>query len=72
MAQFRAYIQGLGTKKSGIDGACNGWDIGIRFSIKHINGEDVVSVGITRGSNNGTVVKDLGTFKESDFTEVSR
>lgn len=63
MAHFRGTIQGrtkqtsrLGTKNSGIKSDLNGLGIGVESNIYHIssrgnNGEDIVEVYITCGSN---------------------
>ena len=58
MAHFRATIQGqrggasrLGSAKSGIAAAVNGWDIGVTIEAGvHENGQDVLYVYATGGS----------------------
>lgn len=65
MAQFYASIQGsrgeatrMGTKGSGITGHIRGWDVGARVQVSHVNGQDVVRVYRTGGSN-GSIIPDL-------------
>lgn len=70
MAQFRATIQGnkglasrLGTKKSGIVATVNGWTIGLKIIAKRANGQDIIEVWYTGGSNDPAVRCLLGTVK---------
>lgn len=63
MAQFLAEIKGsrgavtrLGTKNSGITCRVNGWHVGARVEISHINNKDVVRVYKTKGSSRGPEV----------------
>lgn len=58
MAHFYAEIQGsrgrvtrAGTKNSGIYGHIRGWDVGCKVECDHINGQDVIRVYKTSGSN---------------------
>lgn len=58
MAQFYADIQGnrggatrMGSKSSGLRGHLRGWDIGVRISLRHIDGKDWIQVYKTNGSN---------------------
>lgn len=73
MAQFLGSVKGsrgeatrLGTKNSGMKVYANGWDLGAYVSIVHINGEDIVSVSITKGSNGAGNDLRLGSFKIVD------
>ncbi len=54
----------LGTKGSGLRVWANGWDIGAHVSLYHHDGEDRVSVTITKGSESG----DRRTFSIGTFT----
>ena len=72
MAQFLAEIQGskgavtrLGTKNSGITCKVNGWHVGARVEIAHVNNKDVVKVYKTGGSSGGTEVL-ISKYKEDD------
>ena len=60
MAQFRATIQGnrgdasrLGTKSSGLDVTCNGWNLGASASVGYDEDkeEDYVNINLTTGSS---------------------
>lgn len=59
MARFYASIQGnrgeatrIGTASSGIYGHIRGWDVGVAVRANVIDGEDVLEVYRTEGSNN--------------------
>jgi hypothetical protein len=72
MSRFYASIQGnrgmatrMGSEKSGMEGHIRGWGIGAYVAL-HVNtetGEDEISVHITGGSRNPSVLKRLGSFK---------
>ena len=73
MAHFYASIQGnrgevtrLGTKNSGIVAHIRGWNIGVFVSINHVNGEDVIVINKTGGSNSSLNNELLVTLKESE------
>lgn len=58
MAQFYASMQGnrgqatrMGTKNSGLTAHVRGWNIGVRVCLTHRDGEDVVTIYRTNGSN---------------------
>ena len=58
MAQFRGTVEGnrgqasrLGHKTYGLTTTCNAWDIGIDCEAYHSNGEDIIVVYLTGGSN---------------------
>jgi hypothetical protein len=60
MARFRGTIKGqrgeasrLGTLKSGLLVRANGWDIGGEVEMLVSQGQDVVNIAITDGSNGG-------------------
>ena len=71
MAHFYASIQGnrseatrMGTPNSGIYGHVRGWDIGARVDCAvDTDGNDIVTVRITRGSNRYGSGLVLGQFK---------
>ncbi len=70
MAQFRATIEGtrgpasrLGTKDSGLLVTANGWNIGVRVDLDHINGEDIITICLTAGSGHRIHQRHLGRFK---------
>lgn len=72
MAHFRGTIQGnrgeasrLGTKKSGLLADLNGWNIGVKINcFVGINGEDVIHVYKTSGSNGGKPNEFICTINE--------
>lgn len=71
MAQFYASIQGnrgestrIGTKSSGITGHIRGWSIGARVEVSHENGEDVIRVYKTSGSNGSKNPELIAKFTE--------
>jgi hypothetical protein len=73
MAQFLGSVKGargeatrLGHKSTGLRTTANGWNLGAYASIVHVNGEDIVSVSITRGSNGGGNDLRLGSYKIVD------
>lgn len=60
MAQFRGTLIGnrgpasrLGTKKSGMSGSFNGWNVGLRLYVHHDpdKNKDIVSASLTGGSS---------------------
>lgn len=59
MAQYYANVSGsrgtevtkTGTKQSGMSAHIRGWDTGVKVELSHVNGEDVVKVYRTGGSN---------------------
>ena len=58
MAQFRGTVEGnrgqasrLGHKTSGLTTTCNAWNIGVKCYADHRDGEDVIQIIITGGSN---------------------
>lgn len=53
----------LGTKASGLQATAQGWDIGARVEVNHVDGTDVVTIHLTHGSNDATAHKTLGSFK---------
>lgn len=74
MAHFIGYLKGnrgeasrLGTGNSGIRAQAQGWDIGgkVYCSVNN-NGEDIVEMYVTRGSNGYGSGFYLGTFKIKD------
>lgn len=69
MAQFYGSIQGnrgeatrLGSRSSGMVATVNGWDVGARVVIRHIDGEDVIYVYRTGGSNNAVAHEMIAEF----------
>ena len=80
MARFYASIKGsrgeatrMGSASSGISGHVRGWDVGARVEVDDENGQDVVRVYRTGGSNGGSgellaeFTKDtMRTFKTGD------
>jgi len=72
MAHFYASIQGnrgkatrLGSKTSGIFGHVSGWNIGCKVYVNHnTDGQDVVTVYRTGGSNGGRPEELIATFTE--------
>lgn len=76
MAHFRGVLQGnrgeasrLGTKSSSLNAEVNGWNLGCRVLIEHKNGEDVLHISITKGSNNPSGYKNF-SFKESEIQKL--
>lgn len=71
MAHFIGYLQGsrgeasrLGTKNTGIDARAQGWEIGGKIIMEcNKDGEDIVTIYVTRGSNNRGNSLNLGSFK---------
>ena len=70
MAQYRATIQGmrgeasrLGSKASGMYVTVDGWHVGVRIQANHMQGEDVLHVTLTGGSNRHVCDKSLGIIK---------
>ena len=58
MAHFYGIVKGnkgeesrCGTKSSGLLATAQGWDIGGKVRIDHIQGRDVVTLGFSGGSN---------------------
>ena len=58
MGQFYAEIQGnrgsatrMGSKSSGMWAHIRGWSTGVKIYISHVNGQDVISIEKTGGSN---------------------
>lgn len=58
MAQYRGTVEGtrgqasrLGSKASGLVVEGNGWNIGARVELAHVDGKDVVRVFKTSGSS---------------------
>ena len=73
MARFRATIKGskgeasrLGTAKSGLVVNVNGWNVGVRVTIGDEDGQDVIHVHRTGGSNNKVHAHFSFTIKEKD------
>lgn len=74
MAHFYGSMQGsrgeatrMGTKNSGITAHIRGWDIGANVDVRtDSNGNDVVTVFLTHGSNNPRHAQCLGMFKLAD------
>lgn len=75
MARFYADIQGnrggatrMGTEKTGLQGHIRGWGIGasVHMSVND-QGEDVVSIRLTSGSNSMKQGKCLGSFTSNDL-----
>lgn len=69
MAQYRGTMIGqrgetsrLGSKASGLEVRCNGWNKGIRVIGRYINGEDKFTVFLTGGSNGRTTEQEIGTY----------
>ena len=69
MAHFRGTLQGgrgvasrLGTKKSGLYLTANGWNIGVKVLVNHVNGVDVIDVYRTGGSNNSDALELLASI----------
>ena len=68
MAQFYAEIQGnrgpatrMGTKTSGIRGHIRGWDVGVEvYGGVSFNGDDILEIYVTYGSNQNGLSKYLG------------
>lgn len=76
MAHFIARIKGnrgeasrLGTEKSSLNAEVNGWNLGCRLLIEHKNGEDILHISITKGSNNLSGYKNF-SFKESEIQKL--
>jgi len=77
MAQFRGTIQGcrgevsrLGGKESGLRVTANGWHIGIRVELDHVNGKDIVTAYLTGGSNGRNMQsRQIGRFVEGELTK---
>jgi hypothetical protein len=75
MARFYAEIKGsrgeatrMGSEKSGMRGHIRGWNIGACVYMDvNPNGEDVVSVYLTSGSNGHKDSRLLGRFTEKDL-----
>jgi hypothetical protein len=73
VAHFIGYVTGrskttasrLGTKSTGITARAQGWDIGARVTVNHVDGRDIVSVELTGGSNEACHAHSLGTFERS-------
>ena len=70
MSHFYASIQGnrgkatrQGNKGSGIEGHVRGWTVGALVSCDHENGEDVVRVYATHGSNEDGKQKFMGKIR---------
>jgi hypothetical protein len=73
MSRFYGSMQGnrsettrQGSKNSGIEAHIRGWDIGIevRCYVDDYD-KDVCVVNLTGGSNNPTIIKRIGTFREN-------
>lgn len=70
MSHFYGRLQGArglatrcGTKDSGMRAEATGWSIGgIVTAFVDVNGDDVINIAITRGTNNRTVARAL-SFK---------
>ena len=77
MARYYAEIEGnrgaatrMGTAKSGMDSHTRGWDLGIKVWCRpdpKNPEQDLVCIGLTGGSNDPHVRKDLGTFTVADL-----
>ena len=73
MAQFRGTVEGqrgeasrLGSKSSGLTVTANGWNIGVRVFVEHIDGRDVIHVQQTGGSNNRSPIKTIATIIDQE------
>ena len=74
MAQFRGTIQGnrgrasrLGTKNSGLSVSANGWHIGVRVELDHVDSKDIATVYLTGGSSGRNMKsRELGRFVEGE------
>ncbi|MCK5610656.1 hypothetical protein KAR91_52775 [Candidatus Pacearchaeota archaeon] len=74
MAQFYASIKGnrgeatrMGTKSSGISGHIRGWSIGCRVRVAHIDGQDIVQVYKTAGSNGYSDERMIAQFSADEM-----
>jgi hypothetical protein len=72
VAHFIGYVQGsrsvasrLGTKSTGITAKAQGWDIGARVTVNHVDGRDIVEVVLTGGSNGAARESYIGSFERS-------
>ena len=67
IAENRGPASRLGSAKSGIDAYAQGWHIGAKIRV-YVNseGEDIVSVSLTTGSNGYGSDKCLGQFKRTE------
>jgi len=80
MSRFYADIQGSrgeatrqGTPSSGIHGHIRGWNIGGRVRCYVDNdGNDVVEISVTKGSNGYGDSKCLGRFKRGENGEIEK
>ncbi len=71
MAHFYGSVHGngpeatlTGSKNGGIMAHARGWDVGARVAVRvDSDGSDVVDVYLTRGSNDSSTARFLGTFK---------
>ena len=80
MAQFYASIKGnrgeatrLGTKSSGMQAHIRGWAVGAQvWMTVDDNGEDVVNIALTGGSNGSPAPVLLGTYKQTDLEKIHR
>ncbi len=77
MAQFKGTVKGqrgeasrLGGKKSGLEVTANGWNDGIRISVKHIDGKDMFTIYRTAGSN-GNYLNEICSFGEGQPIELA-
>lgn len=78
MAHFYASIQGnrsertcMGTAKSGIYGHVRGWNIGGKVLVNDYDGQDMVDIYITHGSNGGGLQEFLGRYSiDKDGTSI--
>ena len=58
MAHFRGTVAGgrgdasrLGHKTTGLTTTCNTWDLGIKVSVRFVNGQNIFKISKTGGSN---------------------
>lgn len=77
MSHFYGSMQGCrkevtrtGTKNSGLTAHVRGWSLGLRAGVVHFNGEDIVSVELTSGSDGTGRFVHLGDFKRADFDRL--
>jgi hypothetical protein len=64
MVGDRGEVTRRGSKNSGLHAHVRGWDSGVSVSAVYNapSGRNIFTIGITGGSNNSSVIKDLGTF----------
>jgi len=63
----RGEVTRQGTPNSGITAHIRGWNVGVRTQVRNEDGEDVIYIYLTSGSNGSEPDKYIGTYRIADI-----